>query len=288
MKKMKCKTDDYTFSDFPATRKEVFFDCYREHFSLIFRLGILCLAISFPVFVIMLMRDSYIVNAVAGLEAATGEQIAAIYYAADSFYGLLLIMVFTLFGALFGGVVQICRQMLWGEPVFFGDDFKNGCKNNAVSYALFAFSLSGINYLLNLLSVSLTKYVLFGLFIAIILPVAIWHALQGIYYKIGLFASIKNGVLYYIKTVPVTLALLLFTVTPFWLVNSFITFVLIKYIVLIVLAILYVIPLTMCWMLYASHIFDRYVNKAHYPEIYRKGMRPENQEKIEIGDNFNQ
>ena len=39
----------------------------------------------------------------------------------------------------------------------------------------------------------------------------------------------------------------------------------------------------MCWMLYASHIFDKYINKEHYPQIYRKGMR-----KIEEEENESQ
>ena len=57
----------------------------------------------------------------------------------------------------------------------------------------------------------------------------------------------------------------------------------VKYIVLIVLDLFYIVPLTMCWMLYASHIFDKYINKEHYPQIYRKGMR-----KIEEEENESQ
>lgn len=49
----------------------------------------------------------------------------------------------------------------------------------------------------------------------------------------------------------------------------------VKYLLFIALAIFYVVPLTMCWMLYASHIFDQYINEKHYPSMYRKGMKKE-------------
>ena len=272
-KKMKCTLDDYTENDLPLTRKDVFCECYREHFRLIFNIGLLCLAFLTPIIIVSFMRDLYIVSAVSALDEQTAEKVAAVCYQANAVYGLFQIVAQTLFAVLFAGVVQLIRQLLWNEPVFLGDDLKRGLKSNSLKYGITVLILSIINYIVNVFTESVIFYILSGVLVALILSVAIWFLLQGIYYKLGVWASIKNAILLFVRTVPVTLLLLICTIVPFWLVSNLINLVLVKYIVLIVLYLLYIVPLTMCWMLYASHIFDRYLNKEHYPQIYRKGMR---------------
>ena len=282
-RKMKCTADDYTENDLPLTRKDVFCECYREHFRLIFNTGLLCLAFLIPVIIVSFMRDMYGISAVVQLEEQTAEKVAAVVYQADAVYGLFQILAQTLFAVLFAGVVQFLRQLLWNEPIFFGDDLKRGFKSNSLRYGITVFVLSVNNYLINVFTASIINYILNGIFVVIILPVTIWFLLQSIYYNLSVFASIKNAILLYIKTLPVTLLLLVCTIVPFWLITNLISLLLVKYIVLIVLYLFYIVPLTMCWMLYASHIFDKYINKEHYPQIYRKGMR-----KIEEEENESQ
>ena len=273
MKKMKCTQEDYTASDLPLTRKDVFSECYKEHFSLIFKIGLVCLFILLPAFLVMFTKDLYIISAISSLTEPTEEAILNIYYSANAVYGLFEVGAFVVFGVLFAGVVQILRQMLWNEPIFFGDDFKNGLKSNAVRFGTSAFILAMINYLLNMLTESLWTYILSGGFIALILPIAVWFGLQNIYYRVSVVAGIKNAILMYTKTLPATVLLFVATIIPFWLATSVINFVFIKLIVLLVMGLFYVVPLTMCWILYALHIFDKYINQEQYPEIYRKGMR---------------
>lgn len=281
MKKMKCAAMDYTESDLPATRKEMFAECYREHFNVIFRLGLVCFAILLPTFFVMILRDNFILAASESVENLTQEQLVAIYYNADMVYGLIKIFTFTLAGALFAGVMQVVRQLLWNEPIFFGDDFKNGLKSNALRYGVTAFLLAGTNYLLRLAGDSLLTYIVHGIFLFMILPVAVWFALQSLYYKLGIVAGVKNALLFYLKTVPLTILLLAGTVAPFELVNNLINLVIVKYGVLLVLTLFYILPIAMAWVLYATHIFDKYVNREHYPTLYRKGMSREADEDSE-------
>lgn len=282
-RKMKCAADDYTANDLPLTRKDVFCESYKEHFRLIFNIGVLCLLFLIPVIIVSFMRDLYVISVVGQIEEQTAEKVAAVVYQADAVYGLFQILAQTLFAVLFAGVVQLIRQLLWNEPIFFGDDLKRGLKSNSIKYGVTVFILSVLNYAINVFTRSIVNYILNGIFVAIILPVVIWFLLQSIYYNLSVFACIKNAILLYIKTLPVTILLLVCTIVPLWLVSNLISLVLVKYIVLIVLYLFYLVPLTMCWMLYASHIFDKYLNKVHYPEIYRKGMR-----KIEEQENESQ
>lgn len=275
MKRMKCKTEDYSDAHLPETRKAVFMQRYKEHFSLILYLGFFVLLFMLPMLLITLARDVYIITAAAALEEQTAEAKAGVYYTADAAYGLMQVLAFTLFSVLFSGIVQILRQLLWDEPVFFGDDFKKGFQSNAFRYGVTGVTLAVIYYYSELLDGSVMTAAFFGLFPVTILPVAIWLSLYGIYYQLGIFLSIKSAIMLYLKTFPATLLLLVCTVTPFWVVLNLIPLLMVKYLVYIALAVLYVIPLTMCWMLYASHVFDQYINKEHYPSMYRKGMRKE-------------
>lgn len=273
MKKLKCSFNDYTEEDRPLTRKDIFFNCYKERFSIIIRLGLICLLLIIPFILVSFLKESYLSGALEGVEDQS--KISMISFGADLVFGAIKIVCYLIFAVIFSGVTQILRQMLWDEPLFFGDDFKNGLKSNAIKFGITALVLSVIDYLLNLYSANLLKYILNGIFVSFVLPVAIWFALQGIYYKAKSGTAIKNAEILYLKSVPCSLLLLICTILPFWLLENFVAHLIIRYVALVVLALFYIVPLTMCWMLYGCHIFDKLVNKEQHPEIYRKGMQRE-------------
>lgn len=274
MKRMKCAKKDFTEADLPLTRQQMFFDCYREQFSLILRLGLVCLLILFPMLVVLFTRDMYLVGAIKGLGEETSEKLREIYASANVVFGAFELLASVLFFVLFSGVAQILRQLCWGEPVFFSDDFKRGVRENAGRFAVIGFFLSLIRYLLGLLSGSTYYYLLFGIFAALFLPLGFWVLLQTLYYRLRWAQVIKNATFYLVRTFPMTVLLLVCTVAPFFLVSTFVTMLTVRYLLLVVLAVLYVVPLTMAWILYALQTFDENINKQHHPEVYRRGLRP--------------
>lgn len=239
------------------------------------RLGLICLVLMIPFTVVSFLKESYIVSALESLQENTQSDIAAIYFGAELVFGTMKIVCYFVFAVFFAGVMQILRQMLWDEPLFFGDDWKNGMVSNSVRFGVAALLLAAVKFLLNLYAAGIIRYLLNGVFVSFVLPTAAWYALQNVYYKAPVFSAIKNAEILYLKTVPATLLLLIATILPFWIVQTWITLLLARYIVLFVLSVFYIVPLTMCWMLYASHTFDKLVNKELNPQIYRKGMRPE-------------
>lgn len=281
MRKLKCSFQDYTEDDLPQTRKDVFFNCYKERFSVLFKLGLICLALIIPFVVVSLLKELYIASALDALQEQSEQNIASIYFGAELVFGGIKIVCYVIFAVFFSGITQILRQLFWDEPLFFGDDFKNGLKSNSLRFGVTILILAVIDFLLNLYARNAFKYVLNGIFVSFIFPVAIWYMLQGIYYKAKTLTAIKSAEILYIKNIPATLILVICTILPFWLVESFISFLIVRYIILFVLALFYVVPLTMCWMLYACHTFDKLVNKEQNPEIYRKGMRPDFDEDVE-------
>ena len=284
MRKIKCSKEDVTEQDLPSTRRQVFADCYKEQFMVILRLGFLCLALILPAVLIVIMKDNFIIGATAELTEITQETLSPIYYAANLKYGFLSVLAFTLFFTLFSGAMRIIRQLVWRDPIFWKEDYISGMKNDSVRYAIISFLIAIINYLIGLLDGSVVTYILYGIFVGLILPVMIWSLLQTVYYKVGFFMGIRNSVLYYLKTLPLTLLMIIVTVLPFWIVTELIPINLVKYISLFVLALFYIIPIAMVWLLFACRYFDEFLNKEQYPSVYRKGLRPQTEAKEQDND----
>lgn len=274
MKKVKCAFQDYTEDNLPLTRRDVFLNCYKERFSVLFKLGLICLILVVPFVVISFLKESYILYALEKLTDKTETNIVSIFLDAELTFGVVKIVCYCIFAIFFAGVVQILRQTLWDEPLFFVDDFKNGIKNNAIRFCITAIILALIDFVLNMYSKGILKSVLNGIFVSFILPVSVWYVLQTIYYKSKITIAIKNAEILYLKTIPITLLLLICTILPFWCVTHLVSLLIVRYIVLFAMSLFYIVPITMFWMLYACHIFDKIVNKEYNPQIYRKGMRP--------------
>ncbi len=156
--------------------------------------------------------------------------------------------------------------------------FKKGMKQNYGRFLQVILLIVLPEALLKCLTPSVAVDFLQGFWAVILVPIGVWVLLQTVYYQLGFGASVRNAMAYYIKTFLITLVLLLVTALPFYLMIHFAGLALVKYFGLIVLAIFYIVPVTMLWLLYASHIFDRHINQEHYPSLYRKGMRSESGE----------
>lgn len=155
----------------------------------------------------------------------------------------------------------------------FGDDFRRGFRSDAFRFALIALFTAAVRLFIGSLSGSVVTYLLFGVYLTLVLPVAAWTLLQNVYYKVSVFGGVRNGVLHYLRSLPVTLLLVLATALPLFAALTFVPIV-VRYPLLILFALFGIVPLAMMWLLYASHLFDRTINRETYPEIWRRGLRP--------------
>ena len=257
----------------PETRKGAFLDCYRRCFPTLLRLGLLCVVFFLPLLIVRFLKESCFLGAYEMLENPTDELIAAINLRLNIIFGLLDTGSFLLFVMLFSGVVQVVRQLLWREMYSFGSDFRTGLKSNLSGFFVSALPIAVPGFLLRCLPPSLSTNLLYWGLLTGILPVCIWSILQTVYYQLGFWAKLRNAAIFYIRTLPVTLLLMAVTLIPFYLTFQLSPLLIGKYLALILLALFYLVPVTIVWLLYASHIFDQLINESHYPAIYRKGLR---------------
>ena len=275
MKVKKAKTA-FTRDDLPKNRWEVFGDCLKERFLLFVYIGLALLIFALPLFFVTVMSDNTstalyhtFVNA-----EYTREEYAALVQSARSMYSLFFIPCYTVLAAGAAGVMQIIRQLVWGEGVFFMQDMIEGIKTNGLYYALIAFLTGGAAYLqVTFLPIESNKYYVVIPIIAslIFLPPFCFMLSQIVVYKNPFLKYLKNGFLLYIKTVPTTLVFLALFCIPAAIGLNLLPF-LAKYIILTAFFLILAPMLLTGWFLYSCHVFDKFVNKQAYPEIYDKGV----------------
>ena len=257
----------------PQTRRAALWGCYRDHFGCMLRLNMICLLLFLPMAVVLYLKESLLVNGYQALGEATAAQINSLYIQLHGWLGLPEAGAFLLFILLFSGVVRVIRQLLWDEPFSFAREFGIGLRQYAMGFLKAVLPAVVFWYVLKWAGTSLMAGILPVILFFAIIPVCVWMLLQTVYYQLRFPESLRNGIILYIRTLPATLLLTAATVLPFWIIFSVAPLELGKYIVLLTLAFVYVILITAVWLLYASHIFDQYINKERYPEIYRKGLR---------------
>lgn len=275
MRVKKAKTD-FTRDDLPRNRWEVFVDCLKERFLLFMSMGLTLLIFALPLFFVTLLKDNTagaLYHAFVNAEYSQ-EEYYSLLRSANSLYSLYFIPCYIVLAMGTAGVMQIIRQLVWGEGVFFMQDMIEGIKSNGLYYALIAF-LSGLYvYLQNTFFPVQDSdfFLVIPIIVALIfLPPFCFMLSQIVVYKNPFLKYLTNGFLLYIKTVPTTLAFLTLFLIPAVLGLNLLPF-LAKYIILIAFFLILAPMLLTGWFLYSCYVFDKFVNKELYPEIYDKGV----------------
>ena len=172
------------------------------------------------------------------------------------------------------GILQIVKILLWGEGVFFWQDFRDGVKQNAPKCILYVGIIAVVRVVISVAEntgavkwVTLTTYCLSAVFL---LPTIVWCVLQTAFYKNGVGSTFKNALALYLKTAPATIGLTLTLLAPFC--TLFISTVTVKYFVFAVTVILVLPVVILGWMCYATSVFDKYFNEIEYPQVAYKGL----------------
>ena len=272
--KKKSAQFDYTEALAPHTRKQVFFDCCKVRFLLLFELGALCLLFWSPLLVVSFAEDSYLT-----VLLSSAQPDMDLYAATRILYSLVKIPCFVLFGIGLSGVVRIIRQMIWGEGIFFWEDFFIGVKQNWKTFCLLFLVLglaSSGNAILATAASKTPGYVFFAVCVMLILPVSIWMLLQTCVYNMKFMDKFHNALRFYLMTFPKSLALLILTLALLSL--SVIQVMLVKYVAIVLAVLFLLVPLCMAWLLFACGEFDKHINEKAYPELLNKGLAVEKKE----------
>ena len=283
MSKQKHSKTDFSKSDLPKNRKEVFFDILKVRYSVLLKLGLIILISLIPLLVVTILEDGSLSSVYMNLQngTLTEEQYAFEIATLSSLFAAVKIIAFMILSVALAGSVKVIKNLIWGEPIFFKEDFVKGIKDNLKNYILASLLLGSINLGVTFTYYSFTelvflKVIFYVIFYVLIIPSMLFVCSMSSIYNMTFLQLLGNGLILYIKTLPKTLLATL----PFFLIlaTNFIGLYVVKYIALLVLGVFF-IPLYMTgFMLYSCYTFDKYINLQFYPEIVDKGIYRNSQE----------
>lgn len=279
MKKNKTASRDFTEEQLPHDRPSLFADCLKMQFGTLVKVGLVLLLFALPLVGISLLTEVQSASILNAVESGTVsmEEATASLHAAQIFGKVLCIPAWIVFAIGLAGVMRIIRQLCFEESVFFRYDFIQGVRSGALTHVLL-FALWGLLDLgTAIISGTMTNlflsYIPLSILWLVALPVGLWSVSQMNLYRNRFGKYLSNGFSFFMRCLPVSLLGTLAVSLPA-LAHRFLPAVLLLA-GLDVLYLVFLLPLFLLgWSVYAHGIFDRYINREHYPEIYRKGLYP--------------
>ena len=257
---------DFLAEDLPPTRKKQFLIFFKEEWRLLLRLAFLFLLLFAPYLGISAFEGYYLAfneGADAFSFSLINEGVKAICLALP-FLG-------------FGGLCQVHRRLCLGEGVMFWKDFFSGFNLRWACFGLLiGLGHVGMVYLSSLSSAfdyaGVFYFVLLGILDLVLLPILGFSYSQLPYYDLTKSGGyLRNGAKFVIRYYP---WILLFSLFPlaFDILHLIPNMPLALYSVLLALLSMLSPIYCLAFFSFALDKFDKNLNEASYPSLYRKGL----------------
>ena len=282
----KYSTKDFELNNLPNNRARQFFTILRIEWKTLLLINIIILLFFIPYFVLDIVRwsvcDSFwqSINASGSFNPEKEYAIAKFYI--DMAYAGVMLFIYPIISIGLSGAIKVLQRCVYIEGVLFKDDFFLGIKKNwkqflilAIFYgvfrALLQFNISFCNLNPGLFS-SIFQGVSIAIFYGVVAPIIFFVASNVATYKMGIIVGVSNSLKMFIKKLHFVLifALIMYGLTYLELIPNVIVRIFVTAGVMLLLSSLFILA----WYLFSVSIFDEYINKENYPEIYRKGLRP--------------
>ena len=293
----KSKKQDFTVLDLPHNRFQVFFDLLKTRYEIFLMISGMLFMFLIPFVVLEIVITIFSNNAYSNY---INETISLLQYQTQVFqinliFGFLEIIALFIFCVGLSGISRIIKRLVFYESIQFKEDFVLGIKNNFVQNFI-VFLIFGVIYFISRLLIvyqqvngindfltTILLYLPSILGFVLILPILIFVIIQNTIYSNKFNQNIKNGAFFYFKTGPITLGVLILLVSPFLLLlirNIY------SYLICLLVLLLIYLPLAIViFHIYSMWVFDKFLNKYQFQQIYDKGIYRIKKETN--NDNFN-
>lgn len=264
MKKKPVK--EFSAEMLPHSRKALFSDCLHQRFDLICKCALVLLISFLPMLVVLLVSNL----AYSSMHDSNVD--ASVLLAFHQIVSAAKIPCYSLAGLGFAAISRILRQLAWGEPILFTYHLRLGIKQNSKRFVLI-FTIAGVIGFLcsfsGFLGSSFLAYLPGLLSVVFLLPIGLFMLSQAVFYDVTFGTSFTNSFgLYFISFLPtLAFSLLICLVGAI----DFVPFVLIR-VLLYLLSVLGLSVLTLGWLIFSCHIFDKTINHKHFPDLVGKGL----------------
>lgn len=274
--KHKAASADFKEDMLPSTRKELFFDVLKNHYSDLIKIGLLLLLFLLPLFIVLVLQDVMLLSV---NQLYSQNEIDLTTYKANiltiQFYtSIFEIPSIIFFFVGFSGILKLLKEYSFQEPVFFKLDFKNSIKENWKTFIILglisAIILFISKWLLIFINNPFISYGQIGISFILYVPIILLFLTAFLFYDGKKSLILRSSCELYAKTFPTTILLIIIIFLPLLLL--LIPQTILKYAMLLICVII-ILPITLfVWVLYCNYIFDKYVNAYFHLEVVNKGL----------------
>ena len=282
-KRSKYRAEEFSVNDLPLNRGRQFFDILKNDWKLILGLGFIFLLFSIPYLTVGVLHWFIRANLPAQLYAdgGTDETVYQALQMTEILYEVALVPCSLLLCIPLAGSARIFKRLAHAEGVLFKDDFFMGLKMNIGHFILYMFFYCFLRffaqftyiYVENIPIVApIVQGVSMGILYLFFVPILLVMFTQDSLYKINVWMNFKNSYQIAVREILklIIFSIIIFGVYFFRLFEHPIIETAID-IVLILLSPFFLLAL----FLFMLSRFDKYINLDYYPDIYRKGLRPD-------------
>lgn len=209
----------------------------------------------------------------------------------DSIYNYLVIyggicLGITLAGLGFAGGFYFFRKLLWNEGANVHLDFFKGIRKNGKDFAKIFFLLGLAYFALHVSSSFLNQMekgwlpaALLGVeyvFFFLLLMISVFCMVEATIYQGSLAMFFKNGCKFLVGNILPNLGLFFILFLPF-LLFEFVPNMTVRFVAILCYFPFYSGLFELSYFAYCLSLFDPYIHRTKYPEIYRKGLTNEDE-----------
>ncbi len=281
MAKIKAAAQDYDTGRLPRTRVQLFKDIYRNRLGLMLDLGLCLLLFCLPLMAVnmlVLAQSMPIDQALAKGELSAREAAVRLVQLRNA-GNILAVPALVILALGLSGAANVVKNLVWQEGVLFRADFKQGIRSNWRCFCLTALLAGVLNYAAQYLyhvgffesgaalELGLVAVLAAAALFALALPFVL---VQSTLYNLSYFQKLSNGLLLSLRSFFPAAALVIMNVLPFGLllIDAYVLHIF----AMLLLPVLVLPALLLGDTLFVHSVLDTYINRAHFPEIYRKGL----------------
>ena len=281
-KRSKYRADDFGVNDLPLTRYQQFFDIFKNEWKTLLLMGVLLIFFSLPYLTLDVIHWFIKVNLPAQLAESGGtpEMIQSGLMLTDILYEAILVIPTILIAVPLAGLARIFKRLIHGEGVLFKNDFFDGVKMNVWQFIVIIFIYALLRFITQLVFIFIQNVPYLaeivygassGILFIVFVPILLFMFAECSLYKMNFMMNFKNSAQLAFNSIlyMIIFSAIIFSVYFMRYINHPVLRIGLD-VVLILLSPLYLLALS----LFTTSRFDKYINQEHYPEIYRKGLRP--------------
>lgn len=278
MKKNKEKKTDFTVKDLPHNRRQIFLDLIKTQKRQMVSLSMLLFVFLLPLVVDILIFNMFII----------GTPASEPNYSSIIFSLILYMMIIAIPCSMVGfiglaGLAHVCKQIAWQNAIMPGPEFFVGIKKNWKHALVFGFVwgislfllVAGSFFMLRTQQASEQPWVQsmgLGLCITqfiILSIICVYTLTYDCYYTNSAWQVFRNSFVFFVAKFFKNL--LLFVLTTGLVVGLMFVDFIAQIVIIIVIAFLSSYMM-IAWTLLSHEAFDKFINKANYPDYYKKGL----------------